>query len=215
MRRLVLVLVVVICAMPAIAAAQSRFRGSTPTVAPLSSGPAEAQILAVLERMVTSQATYLAVDADNGRMLRLLVESIGAKRAVEIGTSTGYSGLWTLLGLRATGGHLTTFEIDPGRAERARMNFREAGVDDLVTVVVGDAHENVKQLKEPIDLLFLDADKEGYSSYLRTLLPLLRPGGLIAADNIGSAPDYVQAVTTDPRLDTVFFGRFAVTMKKR
>jgi predicted O-methyltransferase YrrM len=106
-------------------------------------------------------------------------------------------------------------EIDRGRAAKARKHFQEAGVDALVEVVVGDAHETVKQLEGPIDLLFLDADKEGYASYLQTLLPLVRPGGLIAADNIAMAPEYAKAVTTDPRLDTVFFGRFAVTMKKR
>jgi predicted O-methyltransferase YrrM len=183
--------------------------------APTVASPAEGKILGILDRMAKNRETYLSVDADNGRMLRLFVESTGAKNCVEIGTSTGYSGLWTLLGLRTTGGRLTTFEIDPGRAEQARKHFQEAGVDGQVTVVVGDAHANVKQLKEPIDLLFLDADKEGYASYLKTLLPLVRPGGLIAADNIASAPDYVKAVTTDPRLDTVFFGRFAVTMKKR
>ena len=98
---------------------------------------------------------------------------------------------------------------------QARKHFQEAGVDALVEVVVGDAHETVKQLRGPVDLLFLDADKEGYASYLQTLLPLVRPGGLIAADNIAMAPEYAKAVTTDPRLDTVFFGRFAVTMKKR
>src|SRR5512139_776251 len=138
--------------------------------------------------MVANGETYLAVDTENGRMLRLLAESTGAKHAVEIGTSTGYSALWTLLGLRATGGRLTTFELDPGRAEQARKHFQEAGVDTLVEVVVGDAHETVKRLKGPVDLLFLDADKEGYASYLKTLLPLLRPGGLIAADNVAMAP---------------------------
>jgi predicted O-methyltransferase YrrM len=142
-------------------------------------------------------------------------ETAGAKHVVEIGTSTGYSGLWTCLARRTTGGRLTTFELDPGRAEQARKHFREAGVETLVDVVVGDAHEGVKRLTGPIDLLFLDADKEGYADYLKTLLPLVRPGGLIAADNIGSAPDYYKAVTTDPRLETVSFGRFAVTLKKR
>ncbi len=76
-----------------------------------------------------------------------------------------------------TEGRLKTFEIDPGCAEQARKHFEQAGVDGLVEVVVGDAHENVKRLKDPIDLLFLDADKEGYGSYLQTLLPLVRPGG--------------------------------------
>lgn len=191
------------------------FRGSVPTVAPIPASPAEAKVLGVLEKMVADGELYLAVDADNGRMLRLLVETTGAKRAVEIGTSTGYSGLWTLLGLRTTGGRLTTFELDPGRAERARRHFQQAGVDSLVDIVVGDAHEKIGQVQGPIDLLFLDADKEGYASYLKTLLPLVRPGGLVTADNIEMAPDYVRAVTTDPALDTVFFGRFAVTMKKR
>jgi caffeoyl-CoA O-methyltransferase len=216
MTRYVVGTCLMIVAVPALACAQYRGdRGSVASVPSIAATPAEGQVLSVLNRMATNRELYLAVDADNGRMLRLLAESIGAKNAVEIGTSTGYSGLWTLLGLRGTGGRLTTFEIDPRRAEQARKHFQEAGVDAQVTVVVGDAHENVKQLKGPIDLLFLDADKEGYASYLQTLLPLVRPGGLIAADNIASAPDYVKAVTTDPRLDTVFFGRFAVTMKKR
>ena len=202
-------------AVPALTQAQRGQRGSVSSVAPAAGSPAEARVLAVLDRMVANGETYLAVDTENGRMLRLLAESTGSKHAVEIGTSTGYSALWTLLGLRATGGRLTTFELDAGRAERARKHFQEAGVDTLAEVVVGDAHETVKRLKGPIDLLFLDADKEGYASYLKTLLPLVRPGGLIAADNVAMAPEYLKAVTTDPQLDTVFFGRFAVTMKKR
>jgi predicted O-methyltransferase YrrM len=91
----------------------------------------------------------------------------------------------------------------------------QAGVDAQVTIILGNAHETVKKLKDPIDVLFLDADKEGYNSYLQTLMPLVRAGGLIMADNVWSAQDYVQAITTDPKLDTVFFGQFAVTLKKR
>ena len=147
--------------------------------------------------------------------MRPRAEAVGAKNVVEIGTSTGYSGLWLCLGLQNTGGRLTTLEIDPARAEQARKHFEQAGVGGRVTVVLGDAHETVKRLKDPIDALFLDADKEGYKSYLETLLPLVRPGGLIMADNVAMAQDYVQAVTTDPQLDTVFFGRFSVTLKKR
>ena len=216
MNRRVFGILSTVLALPTLACAQwGGHRDSVSSVPSIAASPAETRILAVLERMATNRELYLAVDAENGRMLRLLAESIGARNCVEVGTSTGYSGLWTLLALRGTGGRLTTFEIDSGRAEQARRHFQEAGVDNLVTVVVGDAHENVKQVKGPIDLVFLDADKEGYLSYLKTLLPLVRPGGLITADNIGSAPDYVKAVTTDPQLDTVFFGRFAVTMKKR
>lgn len=215
MNRRTLGSLLLVVGLPAIACAQGGQRAAVTDVAPVAATPAEATVLQVLDRMVANRELYQAVDAANGRMLRLLVETTAAKNVVEIGTSTGYSGLWTCLGLRNTGGRLTTFEIDPGRAEQARKHFEEAGVGTLVNVVVGDAHENVKKVQGPIDVVLLDADKEGYASYLQTLLPLVRPGGLIAADNIAMAPDYVKAVTTDPQLDTVFFGRFAVTMKKR
>jgi predicted O-methyltransferase YrrM len=204
------------CALPAIACAQGGgHRAAVTDVPPIAGSATETRVLQVLDRMVASRELYQPVDAKNGRMLRLLVETTGAKHVVEVGTSTGYSGLWTCLGLRSTGGRMTTFELDSRRAGEARKHFDEAGVGSLVDIVVGDAHENVKRVQGPVDLVFLDADKEGYANYLKALLPLVRPGGLIAADNIAMAPDYVKAVTTDPQLDTVFFDRFAVTMKKR
>jgi len=196
--------------------AQRGWRRETATNRPpTAKTDGEKRILATLDRMSGAGELHLAVDNDTGRMLRLLAEANGAKHAVEIGTSTGYSSLWLSLALQANGGRLTTFELDPGRAAQARKHFEEAGVSNGVTVVVGDAHQTVKQLKDSIDVLFLDADKEGYASYLRTLLPLVRPGGLIGADNIEMAEGYVAAVTTDPQLDTVLFGRFSVTLKKR
>lgn len=178
----------------------------------------EAQILKVLERMRQDRETYLSVPDEDGRMLRVLTEAVGARHVVEIGTSTGYSGLWICLGLQATGGRLTTFEYDPGRAEAARRHFAEAGVTDLVTVVVGDGHKTVSRLMGPIDLVFLDADKSGYLDYLEKLLPLVRPGGLILAHNARSAPDYVRAVTRSPELETVFYHEgndLSITLKKR
>jgi predicted O-methyltransferase YrrM len=202
-------------ALTAAVSAQGRQRAPSVNQPPVASTDAERRILGILDQMVASGSLYLAVPADNGRMLRLLAESTGARNVAEIGTSTGYSGLWICLALQRTGGKLTTFELDPGRAAEARKRFEQAGVAGQVDVIVGDAHENVKRLKGPIDLLFLDADKEGYASYLKTLLPLVRPGGLIAADNVTMTADYMKAVTTDPQLDTVFFGRFAVTLKKR
>jgi len=212
--RAVLILTIVL-SLWATASAQRRQRAAVQSQPPVAKTEAEKRILGVLDQMVAAREVYLDVGAENGRMLRLLAESAGAKNVVEIGTSTGYSGLWLCLALQNTGGRLTTFEIDPTRAAQARKHFEQAGVDGRVTVVLGDAHETVKRLKDPIDVLFLDADKEGYKSYLQTLLPLVRPGGLIMADNVEIAQDYVQAVTTDPQLDTVFFGRFAVTLKKR
>ncbi len=177
---------------------------------------AEKTILPVLERMAGANGLYLAVSAESGRMLRLLVETTGAKNVVEIGTSTGYSGLWICLGLKATGGKLTTFEVDPGRAAQARKNFQEAEVGGIANVVEGDAHQNVRRLSEPIDLLFLDADKSGYPDYLARLLPLVRPGGLILADNVDHAPKYAQTLSESADLETVVHGdRLAITLKKR
>ena len=179
---------------------------------------AEKRVLAELDKMVKMRQTYLSVPAVDGKALRLLTESAGAKNVVEIGTSTGYSGLWFCMALQSTGGHLTTFEIDPQRAALAREHFRNAGVEDLVTVVQGDAHREIANLKGPIDVVFIDADKEGYVDYLNKLLPLVRPGGLILAHNIDMVRDYVRAIMSNPGLETIFYKEGAglsVSLKKR
>jgi predicted O-methyltransferase YrrM len=184
----------------------------------------EKRILSVLDQMLTGpHSEILSVPPDDGRVLRLLAEATGARNIVEIGTSNGYATLWFCLALRTTGGKLTTFEIDPNRVALARENFKQAGVDKLVTIVQGDAHKTVTKLTEPIDIVFLDADKGGNLDYLSKLLPLVRPGGLILAhDTTDSAErmrDYLDAVTTDPALETVFLNRqgpgIGVTLKKR
>jgi caffeoyl-CoA O-methyltransferase len=136
---------------------------------------------------------------------------------VELGTSTGYSGIWFGLGLKQTGGKLTTYEIDAGRAATARENFKEAGVADVITVVEGDAHEEVNKLVGTVDIVFLDADKEGYVDYLEKLLPHLRPGGVVLAHNIDrrmADPAFMKAITTDPNLETVVRGGMSITLKK-
>jgi predicted O-methyltransferase YrrM len=188
---------------------------------PLPRAEDEKKILALLDELYKGPR-YLKVSPTDGRLLRTLTESTGAKRVVEIGTYSGYSGLWFCLALRRTGGQLITHEIDPQHAVLARENFKKAGVDDLVTIVEGDAHETVRRLKDPIDILFLDADKPGYVDYLNKLLPLVRPGGLIVAHNMRRpAPDpkYIEAITTNPDLDTSFLlmegEGVGVTLKKR
>ncbi len=203
-------------ALPALSFGQGgRQQAAVQNRPPVAKTEAEKRILGVLDQMRAGGELFQAVPVDNGRMLRLLAETAGTRNAIEIGTSTGYSSLWLCLAMQNTGGKLTTFEIDAARAAQARRHFEQAGVTAMVTLVQGNAHEKVGSLKEPIDALFLDADKEGYVSYLQTLLRLLRPGGLIMADNVAMAEDYVNAITTDPQLDTVFFGRFAATLKKR
>jgi predicted O-methyltransferase YrrM len=169
---------------------------------PLARTRAEGRILSVLDNMESPGRA----DPLLGRLLRILVEGADAKRVVEIGTSNGYSALWISLGLKATGGKLITYEIKPERAASARLNFERAGVEDIVTVVEGDAHETVAGLEGPIDLLFIDGEKSGYLDYLNKLLPLVRPGGLILADNVNKPalfPDFIKAISTDQNLDTV------------
>src|SRR3970040_1832565 len=108
--------------------AQGCSTASAQTPASLPQAADERRVLEVLADVDRNQR-YLSVPPEDGRLLRVLVESIGARHAVEVGTSTGYSGIWLAIALRATGGRLTTFEIDPGRAALARENFRRAGVD--------------------------------------------------------------------------------------
>lgn len=182
----------------------------------------EKKILDVLQDMNLNQRWgNMNVPREDGRLLRLLTESAGAKTVVEIGTSNGYSGIWFCLALQKTGGRLITCEIDEDRAVQARENFKRAGVDQMVTLVMGDAHQTVKKFDETIDILFLDADKEGYLDYLRTLLPKVRPGGLIIAHNITprqADPRYIEAITTNPDLESLLLhpeSGVSVTLKKR
>ena len=165
---------------------------------------------------------YANVSTADGRLLRQLTEAVGAKRVVEFGTSTGESGIWFAMALRKTGGHLYTHDIDPGRIAVARENFKRAGVDDLITIIEGNAHETLKQHKEPVDVVFIDADKEGYADYLAQMLPVVRPGGLILAHNMRRPPvhpSYLKAITTNPDLDTSFVlmdgAGIGITLKKR
>lgn len=188
---------------------------------PIGKTEFEKKILAILSDMDRNQSRgMMNVPAVDGRLLRLLAETMGAQHIAEIGTSNGYSGIWQCLALKATGGKLTTFEIDAGRAALARQNFKKAGVDDIVTLIEGDAHEKVTELTGPIDIVFVDADKEGYLDYLNKLLPRVRPGGLVVAHNINAGqadPRYIEAITTNPDLETAFYsqgGGVSITMKK-
>lgn len=181
-------------------------RESAATAAPLAADEFERNALAVLNDIDRNQR-YLNVGRDDGRLLRMFVENAGVKRAIELGTSTGYSGIWIALGLRKTGGRLTTFEIDRERARIATANFKRAGLGDVIEVVVGDANVETKKVSGALDFVFSDADKENYLTYWKTLTPLLRKGGMFISDNMSRPtpePAYVKAITTDPAFDAVF-----------
>jgi predicted O-methyltransferase YrrM len=225
-----IVFLLCLSAVPAVLRAQERPAGrpnfdygGAPEIdrPPLPANDKERQALTALEDMSRGE-WYLNVTTREGRVLRQLTEAVGAKRVVEIGTSSGYSTIWLALGVRANGGHVFTHEIDPAKVKLARENFTKAGVEDLITVIEGDAHETIKQHKDPIDVIFLDAEKSGYVDYLDKLLPLVRPGGLILGHDMHRPmpdPRYIEAITTNPKLDTSFimmesFG-ISMTVKKR
>jgi predicted O-methyltransferase YrrM len=126
------------------------------------------------------------VSPNQGRLLRLLVEISGVRRILEIGTLGGYSAVHLARGLLEDG-ELISLEIDEHHADVARNNIERAGLSDKVEVRVGDAHELLTGLIEndegPFDLIFIDADKEGYPDYLDASMRLVRPGSLIIGDN--------------------------------
>jgi predicted O-methyltransferase YrrM len=184
---------------------------------PLAVDDFEKNALAVLADIAKNQQ-FRNVPEHDGRLLRIMAQSIGAKHVIELGTSTGLSGIWLGLGLKQTGGKLTTYEIDPDRANMARANFKRAKLDNVITLVEGDAHEEIKKLEGTIDMVFLDADKEGYIDYLDKLLPMLRPGGLVLAHNINprmAHPPFMKAITTNPNLETVVRGGMSISLKKK
>ena len=179
--------------------------------------------LALIDREGRAEGLPL-VYPETGALLHTLARGCGAKRILEIGTCIGYSTLWMATALPADGA-LITMEFDAARAARARDHFSAAGYADRVSVIVGDATRFLHKVSGPFDLIFQDSDKQLYEPMLDRLVELLRPGGLLVADNIlwnGEViPGYVaqkkyseedtaaivsfsQRVVHDPRLYTSF-----------
>ena len=126
----------------------------------------------------------LNVPEADGRALHEIVLEHKYKDALEIGTSTGYSGIWIAWALSKTGGKLITVELDKSRYDEAVANFRAAGLEKFVDARLGDAHEIVPSLKGPFDFVFCDADKDWYNNYLSATVEKIRPGGCFAAHNV-------------------------------
>ncbi|HUR32174.1 MAG TPA: O-methyltransferase [Vicinamibacterales bacterium] len=174
-------------------------------VAPSSSvvGP---DLLKLMQQIKAADTDLLAVSEEDGRFLRVMVASSGATRALEIGGANGYSAIWIGLGLRQTGGRLTSIEYDPARAKTAAENIRKAGLADIVTVVPGDAFTEIPRLTGEFDFVFLDAWKRDYKRFLDTVFPRLRPRGLFLAHNVvnkkNEMTDFLTEVQTNPRMFT-------------
>src|SRR5262245_40819546 len=126
----------------------------------------------------------LNVPYEDGQVLHDLIVKKGFTRALEIGTSTGHSGIWIAWALSKTGGKLVTIEIDEGRHQTALKNFEAAGVASYIDARRADAHKLVPELNGPFDFVFSDADKDWYPRYFEDVDPKLAAGGCFTAHNV-------------------------------
>jgi predicted O-methyltransferase YrrM len=153
------------------------------------------------------------VPTSDGQLLYDTIMKNKYKAALEIGTSTGHSGIWIAWALSKTGGRLITIDIDEGRHRTAVANFREAGVANYIDARLGDAHELVPALPGPIDFVFCDADKDWYRNYLEAVLPKLSSGACFVAHNIsergyeaGYSAEFLRYARSIPDLETTVVG---------
>ena len=163
------------------------------------------------------------VPESDGQLLHDLIVKQGYTRALEIGTSTGHSGIWIAWALSKTGGKLITIDIDEERHREALAHFKEAGLADYIDARRADAHSLVKELKGPFDFVFCDADKEWYKNYFMDVLPKLTVGGCFAAHNVsgrggwgaGVFYDYVLGLSNmETRLERSRGSGMSISIKK-
>jgi predicted O-methyltransferase YrrM len=183
----------------------------------------DARVSTVLREIRERDKGMLAVSDEDGRFLRVLAATRGTTRALEIGAASGFSAIWMGLGLRETGGHLTTIEYDAARAGEARANVQRAGLGDVVRVVAGDAFAEIPKLGGTFDLVFLDAWKPDYRKFFDLAFPRLNPGGVFIAHNVinkrDEMKDFLAAITTHPSAWTTIVAPssegMSITYKKR
>lgn len=147
-----------------------------------------------------------SVPRSTGEFLKFLVGAKGATTILEIGTSAGYSAIWLALGAIQTLGQVYTIDIFEPKIELASKHIGDAELDDWITILPGEAREITADWHKEIDLVFLDADKEHYLEYFRNLLPNLKSGGLIVADNAVDygflMTDYLNEVTNNEAVES-------------
>jgi caffeoyl-CoA O-methyltransferase len=161
----------------------------------------------------------------DGRLLYDLILKHGYKRALEIGTSTGHSGIWQAWALTKTGGSLVTVEIEEFRHLLAAKNFKASGLDAVVDARLGNARKLVEELPGPFDFIFIDADKNWTLNYFKTLLPKLARGGCFAVHNVSSLGymkgirDFLECVRgldfIETTIDTSASGGMSLSFKKK
>lgn len=168
------------------------------------------------ETYAKMQYPEMQVGRIEGRFLKMLVRLTGARRILEIGMFTGYSALMMAEGLPLDG-HIITCDVNPKAEAIARKYFAESPDSQKIEVRMGPALDTIAGLQGPIDMVFIDADKTNYSNYFDAVMPLLRPGGLIVADNVlwsgkvlnpdddmtQAIVDFDNKVQADPRVENV------------
>ena len=171
-----------------------------------SPGVLTPQIESILKSIRAADKGLLAVSEEDGRFLRVLVSTRGAKSVLEIGAASGYSGIWLGLGARESRGHVVSIEYDPQRAKEAAANIQKAGLSDVVRVIHGDAFKEIPKLQGQFDFVFLDAWKRDYQRFFDLVFPRMPKGSLFVAHNVinkrGEMADFLHTVETRPDLFT-------------
>jgi caffeoyl-CoA O-methyltransferase len=156
----------------------------------------------ILKQIRAADKEQLAVSEEDGRFMRLLVVTSGAKQALEIGSASGYSAIWIGLGLRETGGKLVTIEYDKARAAQALANIKRAGLGDIVQVVSGDAFAEIPKVPGTFDFVFCDAWKRDYQKFFSMVFPRMDKGGLFLGHNVinkrDEMADFLRTIRSSP-----------------
>lgn len=160
----------------------------------------------VLVELEKTQKDFWNLSRSSANFLNMLIKIANAKNVLEIGTSNGYSGIWIGKALKETGGKLTTIEYYEKRIELAQENFKKCEVEDIITIIKGEACVVLEELCNDdnfqVDFAFIDANKREYIKYFELIDTKLPSGGIITADNVTSHADkvapFIEKIKVDP-----------------
>jgi caffeoyl-CoA O-methyltransferase len=159
------------------------------------------------EQGLPSEQRARAIAPTTGRFLFALVAHHPGCAVLELGGSRGYSTLWLAAGVRHFGGRVVSFEIDPAKCEHRRRNIAEAGLEETVELMDGDALELLPPLDDVFDVVFLDAEKDDYERLFQIAREKVEPGAVFVADNVLSHEEtlgaYSRARQADPTLESL------------
>ena len=151
--------------------------------------------------------TGLNTTPGDAMMLRILVESSGAKRGIEVGSASGFGAINMGIAFERTGGHLYTLEIDPRMVKSCRDNLKKVGLENTVTCIEGDALKMLPTLEGEFDFVFIDALKQDYLKYLKLVEARLKPGAVVVGDNVirsaNAMQDFLDYIQNSPDYETV------------